>query len=245
MPVGDDPWLSGPGGTGFPTTRWSVVLGVNGGSEEARYALETLCRTYWLPVYSLIRERGSDPESARDLTQEFFSRLLSRDGVASARRELGRFRSYLSRSVKNFLSDEWDRSRARKRGGGEPLLSLDADDGEGRHLEVPHDVTPDRLFDLQWARELVRLAHERLRTEFAEEGRVAWWEVLHRVGDPDAPSLGEEANRLGLPLNTLKSHLRRARQRQAAILRQLVADTVSTPVDVDAELRHLLAVLAE
>src|SRR5262245_9131228 len=96
----------------FVTTRWTLILRSQEESEAGREALEVLCRSYWFPVYALVRRRGLDPEGARDATQEFFARLLSRDGLAVVRRERGRFRGFIARSVKNFLADEWDRSRA-------------------------------------------------------------------------------------------------------------------------------------
>jgi DNA-directed RNA polymerase specialized sigma24 family protein len=228
----------------FATTRWSVVLAAQGDSEQGRVALETLCRTYWFPVYAVVRRQGFDPDAARDFTQEFFARLLARDGLANARRDAGRFRSYLAQGVRNFLHDEWDRSQAQKRGGGQAVLSLDAEEAEGRYLDVPHGSTPDLEFDRQWAEQLLAQARMTLRAEYAASGRSTWIDLLEQTGDPNAPSLADQAARLGLSVNTLKSHLHRARQRHGAIIRELIADTVSTPVEVDAELRHLLSVLS-
>jgi len=232
-----------PGGV-FATTRWSVVLAAQGDSETGRAALETLCQTYWFPVYAVVRKHGFDPDTARDFTQEFFARLLARDGFANARRERGRFRSYLAQGVRNFLHDEWDRARAQKRGGGQSPLSFDAEEAEGLYLEVPHGPTPDMEFDRQWAEQLLARAKARLREEYQASDRGQLIEVLELTGDPTAPPLVEQAARLGLPVNTLKSHLHRARQRHGAIIRELIADTVSTPVEVEDELRHLLTALS-
>ena len=69
--------------------------------------------------------------------------------------------------------------------------------------------------------------------------------MLGQVGEPDVPSLAEEAARLAMPVNTLKSHLRRARLRQVEILRELVAETVATPGEVEIELRELLDALSD
>ncbi len=229
----------------FATTRWSVVLAAQGDSDSGRAALEVLCSTYWFPVYAVVRKQGFDPDTARDFTQEFFARVLARDGFAHARRERGRFRSYLAEGVRNFLRDEWDKARAQKRGGGRPVLSLDAEEAEGRYLEVPHGSTPDLEFDRQWAEQLLMQARSRLHQEYAVSGRRELLEVLESAGDPQAPPLQEQALRLGIPVNTLKSHLHRARQRQGAILRELIADTVSSPVEVEAELRQLLAALSD
>jgi RNA polymerase sigma factor (sigma-70 family) len=239
---------SAPSGAGlFVTTRWSIVLAANSDSDPGRAAMEVLCKTYWFPVYALARRRGCDPESARDATQEFFARMLSRDGFTRARSERGRFRSFLAQSVKNFLADEWAKASAQKRGSGQTPISLDAESAEGRYLEVPtpEQESPDRLFDRQWAEQLIATAYTRLREEYERAGKLSWIEVLGRVGDPGAPSLAEEAARLDLPVNTLKSHLRRARLRQAEILRELIAETVATPGEVEIELRELLAALGD
>lgn len=228
----------------FTTTRWSVVLAAQGDSETGRQALEVLCSTYWFPVYAVVRKHGFDPDTARDFTQEFFARLLARDGFANVRRERGRFRSYLAQGVRNFLHDEWDRARAQKRGGGQAVISLDAEETEGRYLQVAHGPTPDMEFDRQWAEQLLARARTKLHEEYESSGRNELLGVLELTGGPHAPPLQEQATRLGLPVNTLKSHLHRARQRHGAIIRELIADTVSTPVEVEDELRHLLAALS-
>lgn len=227
----------------FATTRWSVVLAAQGGSEAGRAALETLCSTYWFPVYAVVRRQGFDPETARDFTQEFFARLLARDGLANVCRERGRFRSYLAEGVRNFLRDQWDRARAQKRGGGQTILSLDVEDAEGRFLEAAPGLAPDLEFDRRWAEQVLAQARAKLHAEYAASGRHELLEVLEGTGDPSAPPLQEQAARLALPINTLKSHLHRARQRHAAIIRELIADTVSTPAEVEEELRHLLVAL--
>ncbi len=64
----------------FATTHWSVVLAAGQqDTPQATVALETLCRTYWYPLYVYIRRRGYGPEDAQDLTQEFFARLLKQN----------------------------------------------------------------------------------------------------------------------------------------------------------------------
>src|SRR6185436_16919594 len=111
---------------------------------------------------------------------------------------------------------------------------------EGRYLEIPSSATPDRMFDRQWAQQIFAEAGSRLRAEYLRDGHGKWLEILDRMGSPGAASLADEASRCGIPLNTLKSHLRRARLRHAEIIRELVADTVSTPEETETELRHLL-----
>jgi len=43
------------GAVAFASTHWSVVLEAQGESPAAQDALETLCRTYWRPIYSFVR----------------------------------------------------------------------------------------------------------------------------------------------------------------------------------------------
>src|SRR5688572_9863163 len=95
----------------FATTRWSLVMAAGADNARGREALESLCRTYWFPVYALVRRRGADAESARDFTQEFFAEMLSRHVFGAARREIGRFRSFVAQCLRNFLNDQWDRSQ--------------------------------------------------------------------------------------------------------------------------------------
>ena len=135
-------------GTWFTTTHWSVVLSAREhDSPQAAAALEKLCRTYWYPLYAYVRRQGHDEPSAKDLTQEFFFRLLQKNRLNQVQREKGRFRSFLLASLKNFLADEWDKAQAQKRGGGQALLSLD-NTAEGRYrLEPADNLTPDKLFE--------------------------------------------------------------------------------------------------
>lgn len=229
----------------FATTRWSMVMAAGGEDARGRAALETLCRTYWFPVYALVRRRGTDSESARDCTQDFFAHMLSRQAFGTARREIGRFRSFVAQCLRNFLNDQWDRSQAQKRGGGVTILPLDAAEAEGRYQEAAAaGESPEVLFDRQWAQDILAGAQQRLHGELEKAGRGVLLAVLERQSGADAAGLAAEAERMGLPVNTLKTQLHRARRRHAEIIRELVAETVSSPLEVEDELRHLLRVMS-
>ena len=93
-----------------------------------------------------MRRKGYDIESARALTQGFFTRFLEKDSFRAARRERGKFRYFLLESMKHYLFNEHDRKQAAKRGGSNPPLSLDFEMGEGRYrIEPAHEMTPERL----------------------------------------------------------------------------------------------------
>src|SRR4051812_45818485 len=102
----------------FATTRWSIVLAARGDPANAEGPLQVLCSAYWYPLYAFVRRQGIAPHDAQDLMQEFFARLLEKDWLKAVERERGRFRSWLLAAMKHFLANEWDRSRAKKRGGG-------------------------------------------------------------------------------------------------------------------------------
>ena len=153
----------------FPTTQWRLVLIAGGDSTpQAREALATLCRTYWYPLYGFVRRQGYSPEEAQDLTQGFFARLLEKHYLRQYQRERGKFRSFLLAALKHYLANERDWAQAQKRGGRVHALQLDdvLRTGETRYsLEPRSDVTPERIFERQWAltildRVLLRLSEK-------------------------------------------------------------------------------------
>src|SRR5262249_9441279 len=104
---------------GFFTTHWSVVLaGGEAKSAQAHEALEKLCRAYWYPLYAYVLRKGYDLHDARNLTQEFFARLLAKNYLRGADRNKGKFRSFLLGTFEHFLAREWTKAHAQKRGGG-------------------------------------------------------------------------------------------------------------------------------
>ncbi len=232
----------------FTTTHWSLVLAAGvSGTPAALDALEHLCRAYWYPLYAFVRRLGKSPADAQDLTQGFFAYLLERQLVAKADPQAGRFRSFLLGSLKHFLAHEHERATTLKRGGGQPVLSLDAFDPEARYALEPLDAaTPDVLFDQRWALLQIENALNRLRTEYASSGRVGLFDLLKDYvwGDKNVLTLAEIAERLDSTEEAIKKSVQRLRQRFRDSLRAEIAQTVATPDQIDEELRHLRAALS-
>ena len=139
---------------GFAATRWTLVLAAARGNltPRAAEAMAELCRLYWYPLYAYVRRCGHETHEAEDLTQEFFLRLLAKNFLIGIDREKGKFRAFLLASLKHFLANEWDRSQAQKRGGGQTVLPISTADAEDRYrLEPWHDLTPEKLFERRWA----------------------------------------------------------------------------------------------
>ncbi|HOX56411.1 MAG TPA: RNA polymerase sigma factor [Candidatus Paceibacterota bacterium] len=229
----------------FVTTHWSVVLSAREkDSPQSVAALETLCRTYWYPLYAYLRRQGRRPHDAQDLTQGFFARLLQKDYLQAAAREKGKFRTFLLMALKRFVANEWDREHAQKRGGFAPVVPIDQEFAESRFAADPSlNVQPDVLYDRQWAMTLLERAMSQLREEYVASGRAKLFEYLQSclVRDESALPYGEIAARLNLTESAVKMAIHRLRARYREILRDEVAHTVSSREEVEEEVRHLFS----
>ncbi len=228
----------------FATTSWTQVLAAREApSSESRQALESLCKAYWYPLYVFVRRQGYGPEESRDLTQAYFAELLEKDYLEDFDPSLGRFRVFLKASVKNFLSKERDKARALKRGGGVPVLSLSADEGEGRYRYEPVDrLTPEELFERRWALTLLERVMARLEQEMTDAGRGEELEKLkgYLTGDTPKVPYRQVALELRTSEEAVKTSVHRLRRRFGAALRREIGETVSSPDEIDDEVRHLL-----
>ena len=227
----------------FQTTRWSLVLAAGRRSHaRSAEALAALCETYWYPVYAYIRRQGYDADRAGDLTQEFFTRVLEKNYFRDADPARGRFRAFLLAAIRHFLSNERDRAHALKRGGLTPPLPLDVETAEGAYrLEGRDDLTPERLFDARWATLLLDRALMRLRSQYAASKRGALFDSLKGflTGDNDALPYADAARSLDMTESAVKVAVHRLRRRFRDALLDEIAQTVSGPSEVDAEIRHL------
>jgi RNA polymerase sigma-70 factor (ECF subfamily) len=229
----------------FVTTHWSLVLSAQEkDSPGSLEALEALCRAYWYPLYAFARRQGQRPHDAQDLTQEFFARLLKKDYLKSAAREKGRFRSFLLTAFKRFLADEWDRQHAQKRGGFATVVSIDQELAESRFAAEPaHSLQPDVLFDRQWAITLIERVMARLEEEYLNSGRARLLEHLRHclARDESALPYAQIAAQLNLTEAAVKMAVHRLRVRYREILHAEIAQTVSSPGEVQEEVRHLFS----
>ena len=238
----------GGGQAVFVTTHWSLVLAAaRSDSTHAQAALAKLCQTYWYPLYAYVRRRGYDSHDAEDLTQEFFARLLEQKWVAQADRQRGRFRTFMLTALNHFLTNEWHRARAQKRGGAVQIVPLQLDLAETRYGQEPADpLTPEQVFERRWALALLDEVLNTLRNEQAAAGTEGLFETLKPclVGDRQAQPYAELAAKLGMTEGAVKVAVHRLRQRYRLLLREEIAHTVATPSEVDEEMHHLFTALA-
>lgn len=207
-------------GVRFQLTPWTMVL--RGDAE----ALEHLLRLYWKPIYFFLRRGGRDVESAKDLTQEFWAALLDRKSLGLADPARGRFRTFLLAALSNFLRDQARAAHREKRGGGQPVLSLDFVEAETRFH--PSNDPPDAEFNRQWARTLLRQAVDELRSPYLDAVK------LHLEGE------SRIAEKMGISEGDAKNYVHRGRAQLREILVARIRETVDDPAQLDAEISEFL-----
>jgi RNA polymerase sigma-70 factor (ECF subfamily) len=201
----------------FPTTRWSRLGRVGDPADPGcRAALEQLCRDYWFPLYAFIRARGHESHEAEDLVQGFLADLLERGDLARLDQSKGRFRSFLRAACDHYLANRRDHERAEKRGGAASIISIDRLDAEARYaLEPSHELTPERLFEREWALALLSRVLQRLEAESISEGKKDLFEQIRPAlqGDRLGPSYRTIGERLGMTEGAVRVAARRVRMR--------------------------------
>jgi len=243
------PKYSTPSDAGrFATTHWSVILAASdSASAQHEPALSTLCQTYWFPLYAYLRRRGYDSHQAEDYTQGFFAGLLERKGLQRADPKYGKFRSFLLASLKNFLADEWDRASAQKRGGDKNVLSLDFDAASSHYDREPaHHLSPEKLFERSWALTVLTSAMDRLKAESAATGKQRLFDCLkvYLAAEKDAVPYRQVAAELNMTEGAVKVAVHRLRRRYRELVRDEIAQTVTSDAQIDEEIRDLFAALA-
>jgi RNA polymerase sigma factor (sigma-70 family) len=237
------------GAAQFAQTHWSVVLSAAGrqNPSHAAESLENLCNLYWRPLYAYIRRQGESPHDAQDLTQEFFLRLLKKDYLNSVDQGKGRFRSFLLAAVKHFLSNERDKARAQKLGGGQSPLPLDFTGEETQLSYQPADsLTPEILFERRWATTLLEQALARLRHDYTGQGKEPLFEQLKTTLTEERGSVLYSTLAASLKMSeaAVKMAVHRLRQRYRECLRAEIAQTVATAGEIEDELRHVMRAFA-
>jgi DNA-directed RNA polymerase specialized sigma24 family protein len=231
----------------FVATRWSVVLlAGRRSSPDSRQALQSLCEAYWYPLYAYARRQVGDINDAQDLTQAFFAELLAKNYVAAAKADRGRFRAFLLTSLKHFLSKEWAKDRAQKRGGGKAPISLDFKSADSQYgIEPAGGLTAEQLYDREWAVALLGRIMQRLEEESVRAGKTEQFDALKSflIGEHAATTYSVVAARLGMTDAAAKMAAHRLRRRYRNLLREEIAETVSSPEEVDDEILKLFATL--
>ena len=237
-----------PAHRSFHTTRWTVVLQAGDQNSPIRQqALAELLEAYWYPLYSYVRRQGYSADAAEDLIQAFTANILEKNIFRSVREGQGRFRNFVLVCLRNFLASESERARALKRGGNTPALSLDFNSASARYQHEPtHNATAERLFERDWALDIIEKAFSRLADEWTKAGKQKHFQILSKylIATSAAPPYAEAAAKLGATEGAVKTAVHRLR----AQFRQYLCDEVFTTLGNDDlledEIRHLFSALA-
>jgi RNA polymerase sigma-70 factor (ECF subfamily) len=231
----------------FDTTRWTMVLRAGDQTPAAGVALGQLCQIYWMPLYTFLRKKGHQPAEAEDIVQAFLARMIEKSAFAAADPHRGRFRSFLISSLQNFVANDRQEQQAIKRGGQVKKFSLDFSKAEeAYHREPWTDLTAEKIFDRQWAMDLLKQVLGQLEAECVKAGKLPLFERLRPALSGDGLEAGYAAiaEEFHISTDAVKMSVNRLRKRYRSLLRQNIADTVASPDDIDDELRHLFAALS-
>ena len=157
-----------------------------------------------------------------------------------------RFCAFLLTAFKHFLSKQWEKAKAQKRGGGRAPISLDFESADSSfHIEPASGLTAEQFYDQQWAITLLGQIMERLEREFERAGKVTQFEELKGflIGDHAGTTYTQVAVKLNMTEAAAKKAGSRMRRRYRELLREAIAQTVAGPDEVDDEIRNLFAIL--
>lgn len=235
-----------PGARGFATTHWSAVAqAAQPDSRQALQALDALCRSYWAPLHQYIRQRGYSAEDTEDFTQGFFCELLEKRYFRAATRERGRFRTFLLTALRHFLSHQWEKQQARKRGGHLRFVPYEEESAGAGGGAPGKEPSAERSYDRNWALAVFAQGLARLRRESAEAGQLELFEQL-KIFLSSQPTEGDYARaamRLGSTRGNVTVAVHRLRQRYGECVRGVVRETVTDEEEVQEELRYLISLM--
>ena len=226
-----------------------MVMRARGDAPEARAALGELCEAYWTPVFRFLCREGRGENESRDLTQEFFTRLLAGSGVEKAEPEKGRFRSYLLGALKHFLAERKRNAGRQKRGGGAVVESIESGGTEtspGMQIPDPGATVSDAWFDRGWALAVMDHALTAVQSGLEEAGKGKQFEVLNPwlIGDTENLSQADAAEELGMTTGAVKVAIHRLRKEFRNAVETEIGQTVTRPDEIKEELRDLIEVLS-
>jgi RNA polymerase sigma-70 factor (ECF subfamily) len=232
----------------FPVTSWTLIRKVQqGGEDDARKAMEVICRSYWYPLYAFARRSGFGAHDAEDVTQRFFQDMITHESLQRAREEKGHLRAFMLAMLKRIIAKHLRTANAAKREGGRGnIVSFDDLEAEEWYQNEPANITdPDRLFDRAWAEGVLKSAEAKLREECARSGDVESFDTLSEflpLGDNATP-YAKVAARLKIAEPTLRLQIHRMRKRYAKLIEGEIAQTVSDPAELKTELEHLMTAI--
>lgn len=232
----------------FATTHWSIVVkAANEDHQSQITALNHLCETYWHPLYFYVLRKGQSATDAKDIIQGFFAKLIEKNYLQNVDRNCGSFRMFLRMAISRYMANEWDKAKAKKRGGDHVIMSLDFIQADREFIAQPQTGDSDEIsFDREWAQTILNRVFQSLKSRYEAKDDDHWYGFLRStLPDQTQPMTYEEAAReFDCSVNTVKSKAHRFRQQFQERLREAVLETVTNEEDLEDEIRHLVQVLS-
>ncbi len=226
----------------FPSTAWSMIAGLQGDSEVLARSLEALARSYWKPIFSFLRQAlRMEHQDAEDVTQSFLAWLVEGGVLETYDPARGPFRPYLKTLLRNFVLNYRRAKRAEKRGGAAHHVHFD--DIDEAKLRTGEQDSPETLFDVAWAEELIDRATKRLQEQMQDEGKDTEFAIFeaYELGPPgELPTYESVALALGVSANTVRHQLYKIRDRLRGEIRAELRNTVQDVNQLEQEWRDLL-----
>lgn len=220
----------GGGTRPFPPTSWTLIRSVQ--SDASRESLERLIRLYWKPAYFYLRAAGrKDVEEAKDLTQDFFSRMLERRDWERLDPALGSFRGFLKRALRNFMVDAARRDKVRRPESGVFVFAFD----ECRDA-APEGPDLETAFDRQWSQTVLRASIDELERRLPNPFQVFRLYCLEGGGR----TYGEVALETGLNENEVGKRLVLCRAELREIVLERIREYIGDDADVESEFLQIL-----
>ena len=234
-------------GRGFPTTRWSAVVGARSDDAgERQRSWQALVAAYWRPAYKHVRLRWrKSPEEAEDLVQGFFERAMAKDFFDRYDPSVARFRTFFRTCLDRHAGDANKAQGRLKRGGGARIASLDFDAAESELAAASLDAPLEETFDREWRRSVFTLGVEALREECAAKGKESCFRAFERYDlcDPtDRPTYPALAEELGVSVPTVTNHLAYARRELRRLVLVKLEEITASDDELRDEARALLGV---
>jgi RNA polymerase sigma-70 factor (ECF subfamily) len=221
----------------FPETAWLTALS-SSDPRQRRVLLERLCTLYWRPVYKFIRASwGKSVENAKDLTQEFFAKIIDSDMISRYDSSQGRFRHFLKGALRNFLAEAHRDAERQKRGGGTITIPLEAD-----AIEIDASRSPEELYDLEWAEGLMAACLAKLKKNLIDEGKEVQFKAFEMY-NRDSVTYEDIAKTLGVPLHDVRNYIARVRARLRDLVVERVSEYVASSKEIEDELQQLATLL--
>jgi RNA polymerase sigma factor (sigma-70 family) len=235
--MGEETAIGGPGGA-FPATRLSAVRAARSSDPRERQgAFDALAAVYWKPIYKYLRLRWRrSNEDAKDLTQEFFLRLVEKDVLAGYQPDRARLRTYLRTCLDRMVHNHDRDARRLKRGGDRKLLPMDfvAAEAELAHAAPPASEAMEDYFEREWVRSLFSLAVDDLEADCERRGRALDFQLFERYDlREEPPTYGALARELEVTESTVTNRLAAARR----VFRRCVLDRLHQMAGSDEEFR--------